>query len=142
LQLDPGHAEARFAACFSQLPVIYRDAQEIPQRRAAYEMKLRELSADVERGALKGDLIKALGARHPFLLAYQGENDRALQQIYGDMIGRVVAHRFPSGTACAAAGRRRANPPGHRQQLFLSALELENPHQGLGRANSTASAFM
>jgi len=96
LQLDPGHAEARFAACFSQLPVIYRDAQEIPQRRAAYEMKLRELSADVERGALKGDLIKALGARHPFLLAYQGENDRALQQIYGDMIGRVVAHRFPA----------------------------------------------
>ena len=95
LQLDPGHAEARFAACFSQLPVIYRDAQEIPQRRVAYEMKLRELSADVERGALKGDLIKALGARHPFLLAYQGNNDRALQQIYGAMIGRVVARQFP-----------------------------------------------
>ncbi len=94
LQLDPGHAEARFAACFSQLPVIYRDAQEIPQRRAAYETRLRELSADVERGALKGDLIKAMGARHPFLLAYQGDNDRALQQIYGDMITRAVARQF------------------------------------------------
>ena len=78
-----------------------------PQRRAAYEQKLRALGDDVERGALKGDLIKAIGARHPFLLAYQGENDRALQQIYGDIINRIVAQRF-SAAAAAAAARRRA----------------------------------
>jgi hypothetical protein len=44
---------------------------------------------------LTSDLIKALSARHPFQLAYQGVNDRALQQIYGDMIGRMVVRRFP-----------------------------------------------
>jgi predicted O-linked N-acetylglucosamine transferase (SPINDLY family) len=95
LAREPGHADARFAACFAELPVIYRDESEIPQRRAAYEQKLRELRSDVEGGILKGDLIKAIGARHPFLLAYQGGNDRALQQIYGEMIGNVVARRFP-----------------------------------------------
>ena len=94
LALAPGHADARFAACFAELPVIYRDESEIAQCRAAYEQKLRELLNDVERGVLKGDLIKAIGARHPFLLAYQGGNDRALQQIYGEMIGKVVARRF------------------------------------------------
>ena len=94
LALAPGHADARFAACFAELPVIYRNESEIPQCRAAYEQKLRELLNDVERGVLKGDLIKAIGARHPFLLAYQGGNDRALQQIYGEMIGKVVARRF------------------------------------------------
>src|SRR5262249_10015833 len=94
LALAPGHADARFAACFAELPVIYRDESEIPQRRAAYEQKLRELLDDVERGVLKGDLIKAIGARHPFLLAYQGGNDRALQQIYGEIVSRVVARRF------------------------------------------------
>lgn len=94
LVLAPGHADARFAACFAELPVIYRDASEIPRCRAAYEQKLRELLNDVERGVLKGDLIKAIGARHPFLLAYQGGNDRALQQVYGEMIGKVIARRF------------------------------------------------
>jgi len=94
LALAPGHADARFAACFAELPVIYRNESEIAQCRAAYEQKLRELLNDVERGVLKGDLIKAIGARHPFLLAYQGSNDRALQQIYGEMIGKVIARRF------------------------------------------------
>src|SRR5262249_39662067 len=94
LALAPGHADARFAACFAELPVIYRDESEIPQRRGAYEEKLRDLFNDVESGVLDGDLIKAIGARHPFLLAYQGGNDRALQQIYGEMISKVVARRF------------------------------------------------
>ncbi|HMA56798.1 MAG TPA: hypothetical protein VKP52_08795 [Pseudolabrys sp.] len=39
-------------------------------------------------------MIKAIGSRHPFLLAYQGENDRALQKDYGDMISRIVAQSF------------------------------------------------
>jgi predicted O-linked N-acetylglucosamine transferase (SPINDLY family) len=95
LTIEPGHAEARFASCFAELPIIYKEEAEIPQRRAAYEQKLRALRDDVERGALKGDLIKAIGSRHPFLLAYQGDNDRALQRIYGDMISRIVAQRFP-----------------------------------------------
>jgi protein O-GlcNAc transferase len=94
LAIEPVHAEARLASCFAELPVIYQSEAEIAKCRAAYEMKLRALGEDVERGALKGDLIKAIGARHPFLLAYQGENDRALQQLYGDIISRIVAQRF------------------------------------------------
>ena len=117
LQLNPGHAEARFAACFAQLPVIYRDAQEIPLRRAAYEMKLRELSADVERGALTGDLIKALGARHPFLLAYQGDNDRALNRSTA-IWSAACRTRFPAGTVAAAPRPRRADPRRHRAHFF------------------------
>jgi hypothetical protein len=38
------------------------------------------------------DLIKAIGARHPFLLAYQGENDRAKRsQRPGGGFGLLVA---------------------------------------------------
>jgi protein O-GlcNAc transferase len=94
LAIEPGHAEARLASCFAELPVIYKNEAEIPLSRAAYEQKLRALGEDVERGTLKGDLIKAIGARHPFLLAYQGDNDRALQQIYGGIVSRMVAQRF------------------------------------------------
>ena len=95
LLLRPGHAESRFAACIAELPVIYTDESEIPRRRAAYEQKLRALSRDVDCGLLQGNLIKAIGAKQPFLLAYQGGNDRELQQIYGEMITRAVARQFP-----------------------------------------------
>ncbi len=95
LALRPGHAEARFAACVAELPVIYTDASEIRGRRAAYEQKLRALSADLEAGLLEGNLIKALGAKQPFFLAYQGGNDRVLQEIYGEMVSKAVARQFP-----------------------------------------------
>ena len=89
LALKPGHAEARFAACIAELPVIYADESEIPRRRTAYEQKLRALSQDIDAGLLDGNIIKALAAKQPFLLAYQGGNDRELQQIYGEMITRT-----------------------------------------------------
>ena len=95
LTLDPSHAEARFADCFAQLPVIYRNESEIQRHRVAYEQKLRELKRDVEQGLIKGDLVKALGVRHPFFLAYQGGNDRALQEIYGDVVNGILARSFP-----------------------------------------------
>ncbi len=95
LTLQPEHADARFAACFAELPVVYTHESQITRGRAAYQQKLRDLNHDVDRGLVKGDLIKAIGARHPFLLAYQGGNDRELQQIYGEMVGRIVARHFP-----------------------------------------------
>ncbi|HEY1311446.1 MAG TPA: tetratricopeptide repeat protein, partial [Pseudolabrys sp.] len=95
LALRPNHAEARFAACFAELPVVYAQESEITQRRLAYEQKLRALSKDVDAGVLQGDPIKAIGTRHPFLLAYQGGDDRTLQQIYGEMVSRIVARHYP-----------------------------------------------
>jgi predicted O-linked N-acetylglucosamine transferase (SPINDLY family) len=94
LALKPNHAEARFAACIAELPVIYTHESEIARRRMAYEQKLRALSKDVDAGLLQGNLVKAMGSKQPFLLAYQGGNDRALQQIYGEMISRNVARHF------------------------------------------------
>ena len=95
LAIKPAYAEARFAACFAELPDAYADEAEIVRRRAAYEQKLRALAADVDAGLLQGDLVKAVAAREPFLLAYQGGNDRALQEIYGAMVGRIIARQYP-----------------------------------------------
>jgi predicted O-linked N-acetylglucosamine transferase (SPINDLY family) len=94
LALRPSHADTRFADCFAELPIVYRDANEVDSRRIAYERKLRLLRADVEAGALPA-VDKAVSTRQPFYLAYQGRNDRDLQTIYGDMISRVVGGQFP-----------------------------------------------
>ena len=102
---------------------------------------MRELLNDVERGVLKGDLIKAIGARHPFLLAYQGGNDRALQQIYGEMIGKVIARRF------SPAPLPQPPAPGEPIRLgivssFFTATPTGKFRSRAGSASSTAAASM
>jgi predicted O-linked N-acetylglucosamine transferase (SPINDLY family) len=95
LTLRPNYAEARFAACFAELPVVYAEEGEIARQRAIYEQKLRALSKDAEAGVLQGDPVKAIGARHPFLLAYQGGDDSALQRVYGEMVSRIITRSYP-----------------------------------------------
>jgi protein O-GlcNAc transferase len=95
LALRPNHAEARFAACFAELPVVYIEESEIARQRVAYEQKLHALSKDVDAGLLQGDPLKAIGARHPFLLAYQGGDDSELQRVYGEMVSRIIARQYP-----------------------------------------------
>jgi len=98
-------------------------------------MKLHELSADVERAVtLTSDLIKALRARHPFQLAYQGVNDRALQQIYGDMIGRFPRHNLHHRPATGEPIRL-----GVVSSFFYRHSNRTIPLK-VGRANSIASA--
>jgi predicted O-linked N-acetylglucosamine transferase (SPINDLY family) len=92
--LKPDFAEARFADCFAELPILYADEAEIGRRRAAYEAKLRALCGDVADGRVTGDLGKALTVKQPFLLAYQGYNDRPLQELYGGLVSRIVNAQY------------------------------------------------
>ena len=96
LALKPDYAEARFADCMAEIPIVYETADEIPRRRAAYERKLRALAGDVEAGKISGDLCAAITPRQPFLLAYQAQNDRELQSIYGGIVSNIVARDFPA----------------------------------------------
>ena len=96
LALKPDYAEARFALCMAQIPVLYRDEPEIAQRRAAYHECLETLCNDVDRRRMKpNDLAKAVGSSQPFYLAYQGYNDRDLQSLYGSLVCRIMAERYP-----------------------------------------------
>ncbi|MBI2716832.1 MAG: tetratricopeptide repeat protein [Rhizobiales bacterium] len=96
LAIRPNLAEARIGSCMAELPIMYADEGEIVRRRAAYAQKLRALCDDVDAGRLTGDLVKALATKHPFLLSYQGYNDRDLQNLYGAMVCRIVQRQFPA----------------------------------------------
>jgi protein O-GlcNAc transferase len=97
LAIKPDHAEARFAAVFAELPILYADEAEIGRRRRAYEQSLRSLCDDIAAGRVPGDLVKALAVKQPFLLAYQGQNDRDLQTLYGGLVQRIVTERYGAG---------------------------------------------
>jgi len=96
LAVRPAYAEARFAQCFARLPILYADEAEIGHRRASYERDLRALAADLDAGEWQGNLSDALAAVQPFLLAYQGVNDRDLQKLYGAMVCRIMARHYPA----------------------------------------------
>ena len=96
LAIDPGHAETRFALCVAELPILYADQDEIERRRTAYSQKLRALADDIENGELQRDLAKAIIAKQPFLLAYQGRNDRVLQKLYGETACRIMGQEYPA----------------------------------------------
>jgi protein O-GlcNAc transferase len=94
LAIKPDFLPARLAACMAHLPILYADEPEIAQQRADYAACLCALHDAVERSAAPGELADAVGAHQPFYLAYQGENDRDLQAIYGAVVCRVMAARY------------------------------------------------
>jgi predicted O-linked N-acetylglucosamine transferase (SPINDLY family) len=95
LELAPRHPAARIAACMARLAVVYETEEEIAQSRAAYAARLDALCQDVIAGGAD-DLVNGVGTSQPFYLAYQGMNDRALQQRYGKLVCDLMAKRFPT----------------------------------------------
>jgi protein O-GlcNAc transferase len=81
----------------SLLPIIYPDQSSIQIYRNRYReelIKLRETVSlttqqDIEAAA------EAIGSRQPFFLACQGINNRELQKLYGDLVCRIMALRYP-----------------------------------------------
>src|SRR5262249_33942046 len=68
----------------------------IAEHRTAYEGKLRELCQDLARPEAASTLAKGVGSHQPFFLAYQGQNDRDLQALYGSAVCKVMSHRYPA----------------------------------------------
>ena len=93
----PGDAAARFRRCFANLPIIYRDMDELERARDRYARDLAEM-ADHYAGASVAErkaAAAAVGGSQPFYLAYQGRDDFALQVLYGDLVGGLMAERYP-----------------------------------------------
>ncbi len=98
LALKPDLAHLRFRLCTAQLPILYLDEAEIEGRRTAYRRRLEQLCADVKAGRAVGDLAAAVGSNQPFYLPYQGQSDRDLQSMYGTLVCRAIADKYPAAT--------------------------------------------
>jgi protein O-GlcNAc transferase len=96
LDLKPDYADARLALCMAQLPFLYEDEPEIAARRAAYRKSLEDLRDEIERRKMPREWAKVVGSTQPFLLAYQGYNDRDLAKLYGPLMCRIIAQHYPA----------------------------------------------
>ena len=99
LNINPKNYVPRFARCFSQLPMIYIDELSIHTSRSnyykellnVYEMISLENPSDIKKAAA----AEAVGVKQPFYLAYQGLNDKDLQQLYGKCLNKIMLHQYP-----------------------------------------------
>lgn len=105
----PAYGAARIGLCMAELPIVYRDAAEIGERRLRYGAALATLRDEIAGGAAFADGMAAVGASRPFFLACQGVNDRELQDLYGGLACRIAA----SATVPPAP----AMPPGPAARL-------------------------
>lgn len=92
---DPQCGAARLALCMAQLPILYGTEDEATVRRQRYAATLSSLAGEVQTPAAIRSLAAAIGTAQPFFLPYQGENDRTLQEIYGQLACRVLAATEP-----------------------------------------------
>jgi predicted O-linked N-acetylglucosamine transferase (SPINDLY family) len=105
LRHDADNIAARLVSAMSLLTAVPATEDEIATRRADYTRALTSLdilTATAGREKLAA-AITQVGDAKPFFLAYQGEDDRALQQTYGRIVSRITQAARPA-PACAASG--------------------------------------
>ncbi|MBN1569445.1 MAG: tetratricopeptide repeat protein [Acidobacteria bacterium] len=107
LLLKPDSLTARFGHCIRRIPLIHDSFEEIAQVRSDYRRELEELRKwiDLTDPGMIRQAPRIVGNCQPFFLAYQGQNDRELQSLYGDLMVRIQSACFP------AWSKRRPLPP-------------------------------
>jgi protein O-GlcNAc transferase len=97
LKINPDYSLAKFGIVINQLPIIYSSVGEINLKRNQYQQHLQDLSQSYEKANLQQlkETVQVVGGLQPFYLAYQGLNDRDLQQTYGEMLVHIMSNNYP-----------------------------------------------
>jgi protein O-GlcNAc transferase len=95
LAIQPNYASAKWALCMAELPVLFRDEEDIHRQRKIYAERLTSLAGEFESGGISAELAGGIGSMQPFYLAYQGQDNRELQSIYGGLICNAMRKKFP-----------------------------------------------
>jgi protein O-GlcNAc transferase len=97
LRQNPSYLRAAFAMHLA-LPIIYKDAADVEAARAGYAHGLEILEREID-GRIAGlewaQVVDRLIWSN-FYLAYQGENDRLLQERYAGLCARAIDRVDPS----------------------------------------------
>jgi predicted O-linked N-acetylglucosamine transferase (SPINDLY family) len=118
---DPELVNARLGMAVAHLRPVYADEKELLDSRRHFEDDLDRACAHyatATRRELAG-AAQALTAQAPFLLPFQGQDDRALMGKYGALLHRVMTAALPKWSSPLASPARR---PGEKIRVgFASA---------------------
>ncbi|MGI0486219.1 tetratricopeptide repeat protein [Pantanalinema rosaneae CENA516] len=96
LQLQPNYPEATWQYHLI-LPIGYDTPEQLTQYRQRFCRGLNHLirQTDLTTPAGKQAALQGLSSRTNFYLAYQGWNDRGLQQKYGHFVHKIMTANYP-----------------------------------------------
>jgi len=97
LSYDPCYVKALWARCMSRILLVYPDESSIHISRRLYQndlMKLYEIISHEKQQDIEA-FSEVIDNQKPYYLAYQGFNDRELQQSYGDLVCKIMSLRYP-----------------------------------------------
>lgn len=112
LELKPDDLVTRLALAVNKLPLVYASEQHVRDVRAGFEATLRDFAAAVD-GATEAQLAEAqglVGDFKPYMLGYQGFNERPFQELYGRALTRIMSPlqaRLPAPRGGEGGGRVR-----------------------------------
>ena len=95
--INPESLLPDFYRCMVQLPIVYRQQEEVLHSRQQYWQQLMALGKKIARTKPEAvaALAEAVGCITPFYLAYQGDDDLELMRLYGQIITQIMAARYP-----------------------------------------------
>jgi protein O-GlcNAc transferase len=113
LDLKPDLLSARMGHCIGQIPLLADSADEIGETRRNYRRALEKLSREIDLSDphVLSQAISLVGNCQPFYLAYQGENNRELQSLYGDLMVRFQSACFPVWSKKRSMPGRKSGEP-------------------------------
>jgi len=103
LEIDPRHMHAAIAAAL-MLPPIYFDGEDLNRWRERFASGLARLRATIQTEVADAQSVLDLEWTN-FLLAYQGQNDLALQKGYSGFIAALLGVAVPQLQAPVARTR-------------------------------------
>jgi protein O-GlcNAc transferase len=103
LALNPNCIASRWGRCMTQLRIIYPTQSSIQISRKLYYDELINLrdTLSLDTTSAIDEAAMAVGSRLPFLLPYQGVNDLELQQVYGELVCRIMSLKYPRFAECS-----------------------------------------
>ncbi len=113
LKADQNYFYARMCYVMNKLAILHEDEMQTENSRSEYQQALQELGdwLPMDDQATIHAAAATVGWITPFYLAYQGKNDRELQAIYGSLICRIMARRYPEFVVAARMPPVAANAP-------------------------------
>lgn len=106
---NPGNLKAQLGLHLS-LPHVYSSHEQMLEKRANFAAAIDRLEAMSEQFKRSPTLINDLQWSNNFYLAYQGLDDRPLQEAFGRFFSEMVGHALPQfmrPIAARAGGKRR-----------------------------------
>ncbi len=118
---DPHLVNARLGVAVAHLKLVYASEKDLLESRHRFEQALDRACAHYAKASAPelAGAAQALTAQTPFLLPFQGREDRALMAQYGGLVHRLMTAGLPQWSAPRAMPPR---APGERIRIgFASA---------------------